>query len=193
MSGATPAQQGVTQVINIADTGRPASDEHSPYYGGYIDQVPEGDILTHLAGQIERTTRLLQGLSEEQAAFRPTPTDWSVKEVICHISDSERVFAYRALRIARADPTPLAGFDQEPYVVAAEADARPLADLLAEFASVRASTLWLFRSLPAAAWLRRGVASDAPVSVRALAYIIAGHENHHVRSLLTEYLTPAME
>jgi hypothetical protein len=193
MSGATPAQQGVPKVINIADTGRPASDEHSPYYGGYIDQVPEGDILTHLAGQIERTTRLLQGLSEEQAAFRPTPTDWSVKEVICHISDSERVFAYRALRIARADPTPLAGFDQEPYVVAAEADARPLADLLAEFASVRASTLWLFRSLPAAAWLRRGVASDAPVSVRALAYIIAGHENHHVRSLLTEYLTPAME
>jgi len=193
MSGATPAQQGVTKVINIADTGRPASDEHSPYYGGYIDQVPEGDILTHLAGQIERTTRLLQGLSEEQAAFRPTPTDWSVKEVVCHISDSERIFAYRALRIARADPTPLAGFDQEPYVVAAEADARPIADLLAEFASVRDSTLWLFRSLPAVAWLRRGVASDAPVSVRALAYIIAGHENHHVRSLLTEYLTPAME
>jgi uncharacterized damage-inducible protein DinB len=188
-----PAQQGVTKVINIADTGRPASDEHSPYYGGYIDQVPEGDILTHLAGQIERTTRLLQGLSEEQAAFRPTPTDWSVKEVVCHISDSERIFAYRALRIARADPTPLAGFDQEPYVVAAEADARPIADLLAEFASVRDSTLWLFRSLPAVAWLRRGVASDAPVSVRALAYIIAGHENHHVRSLLTEYLTPAME
>jgi len=193
MSGATPAQQGVTKVINIADTGRPASDEHSPYYGGYIDQVPEGDILSHLAGQIERTTRLLQGLSEEQAAFRPTPTDWSVKEVVCHISDSERIFAYRALRIARADPTPLAGFDQEPYVVAAEADARPIADLLAEFASVRDSTLWLFRSLPAVAWLRRGVASDAPVSVRALAYIIAGHENHHVRSLLTEYLTPAME
>jgi len=193
MSGATPAQQGVTKVINIADTGRPASDEHSPYYGGYIDQVPEGDILSHLAGQIERTTRLLQGLSEEQAAFRPTPTDWSVKEVVCHISDSERIFAYRALRIARADPTPLAGFDQEPYVVAAETDARPIADLLAEFASVRDSTLWLFRSLPAVAWLRRGVASDAPVSVRALAYIIAGHENHHVRSLLTEYLTPAME
>ena len=180
-------------MINTADIGRPASDEHSPYYGGYIAQVPEGDILTHLAGQIERTTRLLQGLSEEQAAYRPTPTDWSVKEVVCHISDSERIFAYRALRIARGDTTPLVGFNQEPYVVAAEADARPLADLLAEFVSVRDSTLWLFRSLPAAAWLRRGVASDAPVSVRALAYIIAGHENHHVRSLLTEYLTPAME
>ena len=180
-------------MINTAQIGRPSSDEYSPYYGGYIDQVPEGDILTHLAGQIERTVQLLQGLTPEQAAFRPTPTDWSVKEVICHISDSERIFAYRALRIARADTTPLAGFDQEPYVAAAEADARPLADLLAEFAIVRASTLWLFRSLPAAAWVRRGVASDAPVSVRALAYIIAGHENHHVRSLINEYLNPTME
>jgi hypothetical protein len=178
----------VTKVINIADTGRPASDEHSPYYGGYIDQVPEGDILTLLAEQIERTTALLEGLTDEQALFRPTPTDWSVKEVVCHVSDSERIFAYRALRIARGDTTPLPGFDQEPYVAAAEADVRPLADLLAEFGTVRTATLWLFRSLPSSAWLRRGTASEAPVSVRALAYIIAGHENHHVRSLKTEYL-----
>ena len=180
-------------MMNTAQIGRPASDEHSPYYGGYIDQVPEGDILIQLAGQIERTVQLLQGLSPEQAAFRPTPTDWSVKEVVCHVSDTERIFAYRALRIARGDTTPLAGFDQEPYVAAAEADARPLADVLAEFATVRASTLWLFRSLPAEAWRRRGVASDAPVSVRALAYIIAGHENHHVRSLINEYLNPRTE
>ncbi len=146
-----------------AERGRPASDEHSPYYAGYIAQVPEGDILDHLSEQIERTGRLLQGLTEEQAMFRPTPADWSVKEVICHISDSERIFAYRALRIARADTTPLAGFDQEPYVLAAQADVRPLAGLLAEFATVRQSTLWLLRSLPAEAWERRGVASDWPV------------------------------
>ncbi|MBA3947854.1 MAG: DinB family protein [Herpetosiphonaceae bacterium] len=146
--------------------------------------------MTHLSEQIERTTGLLQGLTAEQAAFRPTPIDWSVKEVVAHLCDSERIFSYRALRIARADPTLLSGFEQEPYVVTAESDIRPLADLLAEFAAVRQSTLWLFRSLPPVAWDRRGVASDVPVSVRALAYIIAGHENHHVRSLKAEYLSP---
>jgi uncharacterized protein (TIGR03083 family) len=167
---------------------RPNADEHSEYYGNYINQVPPGDILAHLTEQIERTTTLLQNLTSEQAAFRPTPTDWGVKEVVGHLSDSERIFSYRALRIARADPTPLPGFDQEPYVPASGADARPLADLLAEFAAVRQATLWLFRSLPPEAWTRRGIASDSPISVRALAYIIAGHENHHVRSLKEEYL-----
>jgi uncharacterized protein (TIGR03083 family) len=172
------------------DTHRPAAGEHSPYYSTYIDQVPPGDILTHLADQIERTVTLVRDLTPEQASFRPTPADWSVKEVICHLSDSERIFSYRALRIARTDPTPLPGFDQEPYVPATGADSRPLADLLAEFAAVRHATLWLFRSLPPEAWTRLGTASDSPVSVRALAYIIAGHENHHVRSLKEEYLRP---
>jgi hypothetical protein len=172
------------------EIARPNADEHSPYYSNYIDQVPPGDILAHLAEQIERTTVLLHGLTPEQAAFRPTPTDWSVKEVVCHLSDSERIFSYRALRVARADPTPLPGFDQEPYVPASGADARPLSDLLAEFAAVRQATLWLFRSLPTEAWTRRGTASDSPISVRALAYIIAGHENHHARSLKEEYLLP---
>jgi len=170
------------------EIARPAADEYSPYYSNYIDQVPPGDILVYLAQQIERTTALLQGLTPEQADFRPTPADWSVKEVVCHLSDSERIFSYRALRVARADTTPLPGFNQEPYVPASGADARPLADLLAEYAAVRQATLWLFRSLPADAWTRRGTASDAPISVRALAYIIAGHENHHVRSLKEEYL-----
>ena len=174
----------MTSTIEI---GRPAADEHSPYYSQYIDQVPEGDILSLLAEQIQRTTTMLAGVSEEQAEFRPTPADWSVKEVVCHLCDCERIFSYRALRIARGDQTPLAGFDQDPYVTAADADARPLADHLAEFQTIRQASIWLLSSLPAAAWDRRGTASDAPVSVRALAYIIAGHENHHVRSLHEDY------
>lgn len=174
-----------------AATGRPAPGEYAPYYASYVAQVPAGEILALLATQITRTTGLLQDLTEPQAGFRPGPAEWSIKEVLIHLSDSERIFAYRALRIARGDTTPLPGFDQDPYVAAAGADARPLADLLAEFAAVRQTTLWLFRSLPAAAWDRQGVASEVPVSVRALAYIIAGHENHHIASLETVYLGPA--
>ncbi len=169
-------------------SSRPPADEYAPYYGRYIDEVPEGDILAVLAEQPERTTKLLQGLDEEQAMFRPTPNDWSVKEVICHLCDTERIFAYRALRIGRGDTTPLPGFDQEPYVPEAQADVRSLADLLTEFNVVRQATLWLLRSLPAKAWERVGTASEVPFSVRALAYIIAGHEIHHFRSLKDEYV-----
>ena len=176
-------------MTSVIASGRPATDEYAPYYGRYVDEVPEGDILAILETQAERTAELLQGLDEQQAMFRPTPADWSIKEVICHLCDTERIFAYRALRIARGDMTPLAGFEQEPYVAQAEADARPLSDHLAEFATVRQSTIWLFRGIPAAAWERRGTASEVTFSVRALAYIAAGHENHHIRSLKDEYLS----
>src|SRR4051794_18203618 len=118
-------------VTTLVAAARPAADEYAPYYGQYIAQVPDGDIITILAENLERTTSLLAGLTEEEALFRPTPSDWSVKEVVCHICDAERIFAYRALRFARGDETPLPGFSQDPYVVAAEADRRPLADLLA--------------------------------------------------------------
>src|SRR5215218_9334052 len=111
-------------MTSLIASGRPATDEYAPYYGRYIDEVPEGDILTILETQVERTTELLQGLVEQQALFRPTPDDWSIKEVVCHLCDGERIFTYRALRIARGDTTPLSGFDQEPYVAQANADAR---------------------------------------------------------------------
>ena len=137
-------------------TARPEADEHAPYYAGYINQVPEGDILDHLSTQVERTLSLLAGVTTEQAVLRPAPDQWSINEVICHVADTERIFSYRALRIGRGDTTPLPGFNQEPYVEAADANTRPLADLLAEFAAVRQATIWLFRSLPEAAWDRRG-------------------------------------
>lgn len=175
-------------MTTLIGSRKPGTDEYSEYYGRYVNEVPDGNILEILEQQIERTTRLLEGLSEEEALFRPTPQDWSVKEVVCHLCDAERIFAYRALRIARGDKTPLTGFDQVPYVVAAHADGRPLGDLLAEFGIIRQSTLWLFRSLPSEAWDFRGTASDQPFSVLALAYIAAGHENHHVKSLRAEYL-----
>jgi hypothetical protein len=127
----------------------------------------------------------LQALDDAAARHAYAPGRWTVKEVIGHIADTERVMAYRALRIARGDRTPLPGFEQDPYVAVAELNDRPLPELLAELAAVRAATVALFTGIPTAAWTRMGTASDAPCSVRALAYIIAGHELHH-RALLHE-------
>jgi hypothetical protein len=141
-----------------------------------------------MAAQIDETLALLRGLSEERATHRYAPGKWSVKEVVGHMIDGERIFGYRALRFARNDPTPLSGFDQEPYIASASFDACALDGLLDEFEHVRRGTVLMFRHLPAEAWLRQGVASDNPVTVRALAYIIAGHERHHVGVLRERYL-----
>lgn len=167
---------------------RPGSDEYAPYYEKYISRVPEGGIVETLRRQSADTLALLRSLSEEQAASRYEPGKWSVKELVGHICDGERVFAYRALRFARNDSTPLPGFDQDPYVAAGNFDARTIRDLADEFESVRAATLSLFASLDEEAWARRGAANDTPVSVRALAHIIAGHELHHVGILRERYL-----
>ncbi len=166
----------------------PAADEYAPFYAGYIARVPGDDALAPLAAQESETAELLAGLSEEQAAFRYAPGKWSVKQVAAHLSDAERVFAYRALRIARGDRTPLPGFDENAYAAEAGADARPLADLAAELRAVRAATLALFRGLDPAALLRRGTANGVPVTVRAAAWIIAGHERHHLGILRDRYL-----
>ena len=164
---------------------RPAADEFFDYYGKYIEKVPGDDALSALSGQIADTSRLLRPLDGARALHRYAPGKWSVKEVIGHLSDTERVFAYRALRIGRGDTTPLAGFDETKYVPMACFDARPLADVLEELESVRTASLALFRSFDAAALARRGTANDKTVSVRALAWIVAGHELHH-RGLLIE-------
>jgi uncharacterized damage-inducible protein DinB len=134
---------------------------------------------------------LLGSVSEKGADFRYAEGKWSVKEVLVHISDTERILAYRMLRIARGDQTPLAGFEQDDYVKTGNCSARPLAELLEEFTAVRRASIVLLRSFDATAWLRRGVANEKEVSVRALAFILAGHERHH-RQVLQERYFPAM-
>jgi hypothetical protein len=167
---------------------RPKEGEYLAAYSRYIALVPEGDILSILAKQNESTLALLHGLSEGQAGFRYAPGKWSVKELVAHLSDAERIFAARALRFARADQTPLPGFEEDDYVRHGAFDRFTLADLGAGFGDVRRSTLSLLKLMPVEASLRRGKANNAEISVRALAYVIAGHELHHMNVLRTRYL-----
>ena len=173
--------------MTAAAIPRPAAAEYDSYYGRYIDKVPEGDLLRTLEDQARETQRLLASLSDAKALHRYAAGKWSIKEVIGHVADTERVYAYRALRFARADATALPGFDENAWVPAGSFDARSLADLAAELDAVRRATLALFRGLDAAALSRRGTANDAAVSVRAIAWIIAGHERHHVALLHERY------
>jgi hypothetical protein len=170
----------VNGAMGAVRRGRPGADEFAPYYLSYLRLVPEEDILPVLASENAATAALLRGVSDEDALRRHPPHTWSVKEVVGHLIDSERVFAYRALRIARGDETPLPGFDENAYAPAGEFDRRPLANLVEEFAVVRRSSVLLFTGLPDAAWSRRGVANNNLISVRALAYCLVGHERHHM-------------
>ena len=170
---------------------RPDTTEYAPYYGTYVTKVPEGDVLQLLESQRKETQALLAGMPDARALHRYAPGKWSIKEVIGHIADAERIFCYRALRFAREDKTPLPGFDENAYTPAGRFDARPMADLAAELDTVRRATITLFRGLEREALARRGMASNHEVSVRALAYIIAGHERHHVMILRERYLAGA--
>jgi hypothetical protein len=167
---------------------KPAKDEYAPYYEKYTSLVPEGDVLATLEQQVAATLVLLRSLPEGQGSFRYAPEKWSIKELVGHIIDTERIFAYRALRIARGDTTPLPGFEQDGYITNGNFDGRQLSDLASEFETVRQSTLFLLKHLSDEAWVRRGVASENEVTVRALAHIIAGHELHHVEILRSRYL-----
>jgi DinB family protein len=167
----------------------PDPSEYAPYYGKYVTLVSGQDVVAALEDQPRDTLALLAALSEEQGDYRYAPGKWSIKEMLGHVIDAERVFSYRALRFARNDGTPLASFEQDDYVRAGNFGNRRLADLIEEFIAVRRATVWLFRTLGAEAWMRRGVASGNPVSVRAVAYIIAGHELHHRTVLREKYLT----
>lgn len=173
----------------LAGTGRPDSNEYAPYYGKYIALVPEGNILVTLEKQMPDTLALLAP-READGDFRYAPGKWSVKEALGHVIDTERVFSYRALRIARNDKTPLAGFEQDDYVKYGPFAQCSLAALLEEFSSVRQATVALFRRLDEGAWGRRGTASNNEVTVRALAYMIAGHELHH-RGIFQQKYFPA--
>jgi DinB superfamily len=168
----------------------PDPSEYPPSYGKYISLVGGHDIVTALEEQPQETMALLSGLTDEQADFRYAPDKWSIKEMLGHLIDTERIFAYRALRIARNDPKPMAGFEQDDYVRYGGFSASRFSDLLEEFNCVRRSTVFLFQKLTPDAWTRRGVANESEISVRALAYAIAGHELHH-RQILKERYLPA--
>jgi hypothetical protein len=167
---------------------RPGASEFAPFYQKYVDLVPDGDIVAILATQVNDTVTLLRELTDQQALSAYAPGKWSIKQVIAHVTDAERVFAYRALRFGRADATPLAGFDENEYAAAAGSDDRPLPSLLAELLAVRGATVGLFAGLSTAAWDRGGAANHQPVTVRALAWIAAGHELHHREILADRYL-----
>jgi hypothetical protein len=170
---------------------RPEAGEFADYYANYIAKVPGSDVLSVLESQRLQMLQLFAGRSERDGSFRYAPGKWTVKEVLGHISDTERIFTYRALRIARGDQTPLPGFEQDDFVKNGAFSERTLAGLAEEFAMVRGASLALFRSFPQEAWLRRGVASQKEVTVRALAFITAGHQIHH-RIVLEERYFPAI-
>jgi hypothetical protein len=163
--------------------GRPPSAEYAPFYAGYLALAPDEDMLTALESQLENVLALLGGVSEQTGNTVHPPYTWSVKQVIGHLTDAERVFGHRAFRFGRNDPTPLPAFDENVYVDNAPFDAYRLTDLVAEFEWSRRGNLSMFRHLPPEAWQLWGVASDNKVTVRALAYILLGHSRHHLAIL----------
>jgi hypothetical protein len=166
---------------------RPASTEHAPFYLTYVSKVPDSGLLPLLESQVGRYRAMLGSLPESRGDYAYAPGKWSIKQVVGHVIDAERVFSYRALVFARKDPASLPSFDENAWIQPAGFENRTVQDLLSEFASVRDSTLALFRHLPQEAVTRTGVASNNPVSVRALGYIIAGHALHHGGVLIERY------
>lgn len=174
--------------MSTTATARPGKTEYPIYCEGYVSLVPDGDIVATLGKQLEETLALIHSIPEARGGFRYAEGKWSIKELIGHVIDNERVFAYRALRFGRGDTTPLSGFEQDDFVRGADFNKRSLSDLADEYAHVRRSTISLFASLDESAWSRRGAANNNEVSVRGLAFIIAGHERHHAEILRTRYL-----
>ena len=170
---------------------RPDEAEYLPYYGKYIARVPDGDLIEMLARHADETIALLRQQPIAKVDYAYAPGKWTIKEVVGHLSDAERVFAYRLMRFARNDRTELPGFDENTYVPAGQFEDRTLESLLQEFAAVRQATIALVAGLPEDGWSRSGVANESPISARSIAYIIAGHELHHREVLMTRYLTSA--
>ncbi len=168
-------------------TTPPRPDEYAPYYAAYVAAVPPGDVLDTLAAQLHDTVHLLAGVPDTAAARGHAPGKWSAKEVLGHVADTERAFAYRALSAARGVPGALPGFGDDAYVARAGFNARALDALLDDLIAVRSATLSLFAGMDPAALARRAVAGGAPMTARAVAWVIAGHERHHVRILRERY------
>lgn len=167
---------------------RPEASEYASYFGKYVELVAGGDIVEALRGQVWGSLTTLRMVTEADSLRRYAEGKWSLREVAGHMIDTERIMAYRALRFARADGTDLPGFDQDRYAAAADFDARDWGGLLDEFELVRRANVLMFESFPAKAWGRSGMANGKPVTVRALAYIIAGHELHHMQIVRERYL-----
>ena len=168
-------------------TERPPQTEYAPFYAGYVALVPETDILAVLEGQVDAIRRLLAPVPAEKESYRYAEGKWSLRQVLGHLVDGERVFGYRAFCFSRGEQAPLPSFDENQYVDAARADSIPLAELLEELALVRQGNLVVLRRLDAREWARVGTASGKPVSVRALAWIMAGHPRHHLNVLRERY------
>jgi DinB superfamily len=167
---------------------RPQTGEYAPYFDRYISLVPGNDILAAFDDQRRQTLLLLSGRTDDDGDFRYAPDKWSLKEVLGHLNDTERIMGYRALRFARGDTTPIEGYEQDDYVRNSPFASRKLEDLIEDYIAVRRATVSLFRNLDEPAWTRRGIANENEVTVRALAYTIAGHELHHRRILEEKYL-----
>jgi uncharacterized damage-inducible protein DinB len=166
---------------------RPNPTDYAAPHAGYVDLVDEDDILSAMQEQSSSTQKLLAGLDESRAAYRYGEGKWSVKEVIGHIVDSERIMGYRALCVARGESQSLPGYDENDYVANASFDSWKLGDLAEAYALARRANLVFFHNLPDEAWSRRGTANQYPVSVRGLAYVIVGHERHHLKVLREKY------
>ena len=167
---------------------RPEKTEYDPYYEKYVTLVANDDIVGTLAAQPTRLQDLLTGLPEEKGGFAYADGKWTVKEVLGHVIDGERMFAYRLLRISRADETPIEGFEQDGYIENAYSNSRSFADLLEEFSLLRRANLMLVKNLTDAGWARIGTANNVKISARALIYIMAGHIEHHLGILKERYL-----
>lgn len=167
---------------------RPLPDEYSAGLAPYIAQAPEGDVLALLKAQLGEVTALYAGLSEAQAAYRYAPGKWSLKDLLQHLSDGERIFSYRCLRIGRGDATPLPGWEENDYAVTAKADDRATADLVADFQATRLASLELFRSLPEDAWALKGTSNGRTLSARSLPFVCLGHAAHHLAVIRERYL-----
>jgi len=166
---------------------RPAADEYLAYYDRYVTLVPDGNLVDILLEQQLETIGMLRRVDDERGLHAYAPGKWTIKEVIGHLCDAERVFAYRALRFARGDAQPVAGFDENAYVPAGRFNERRIGGLIDEFQSIRAATVHVFRYLTEDDLARRGIANGHPISVRALGYVIAGHELHHAKLLRERY------
>ena len=170
----------------------PSPEEFSPFYTDYIERATaRGDVRAALSLQIDEMQAALGGLSDSQARFKPGPLEWSIKEVVSHLIDVERVFSYRLLRVSRKDKTPIPGFEQDDYVRESGADEIALTDLLEEFFSLRRANILAVKNIKETALAELGIASGNPVSARALIYMLVGHVDHHMASLNEKYLPSA--
>ncbi len=168
--------------------GRPAPNEAAPYYFGYINRVAGDDVLREIQSQLDETLPFLRGIPEDKSLYRYAPEKWSIRQMWGHVNDTERVFVMRALWFARKFDTPMPSFDQDIAVAAAGSDALPWSRHVEEFREIRLATISFFRNLPEEAWTQKGVASGNPFTVRACAFIVAGHVAHHMAVLREKYL-----